>query len=235
MSGGLRRSQKLDVGFFAQHQIDYLDPTGTPYTHVAPLMPDGTEAKIRARVAQMGFPNVKSDTRVSELSGGEKARLLMGLATFHGPHLLIMDEPTNHLDIDSRAALIEAINDYEGAVILVSHDRYLLEACADRLWLVAKGTVSNFDGDMDDYTKYVLEQAGAEREAKREARKKLDQLEEQMAKFQGLLARIDEALAAPDAFTKDPAKASQLAGQRAEVERTLSRIEEEWLMLSEEV
>ena len=256
MGGSLRRSQKLEVGFFAQHQIDDLEPYGTPYSHVAPLMIDGTEAKIRARCARMGFPHVKADTRVTELSGGEKARLLMGLATFHGPHLLIMDEPTNHLDIDSRAALIEAINEYEGAVILVSHDRYLLEACADRLWLVADGTVKNFDGDMDDYTKFVLEQAGAEREAKRrearderpksevapppdraakrEAKKKLDQLEEQMNKLQGLLARIDEALAAPDAFTKDPAKASQLAGQRAEVERTLARIEEEWLTLSEE-
>ena len=256
MGGSLRRSQKLEVGFFAQHQIDDLEPNGTPYSHVAPLMIDGTEAKIRARCARMGFPHVKADTRVTELSGGEKARLLMGLATFHGPHLLIMDEPTNHLDIDSRAALIEAINEYEGAVILVSHDRYLLEACADRLWLVADGTVKNFDGDMDDYTKFVLEQAGAEREAKRrearderpksevapppdraakrEAKKKLDQLEEQMNKLQGLLARIDEALAAPDAFTKDPAKASQLAGQRAEVERTLARIEEEWLTLSEE-
>ncbi len=262
MSGSLRRSSKMEVGFFAQHQIDDLDANGTPYTHVAPLMVDGTEAKIRARVAQMGFPNVKSDTRVSELSGGEKARLLMGLATFHGPHLLIMDEPTNHLDIDSRAALIEAINEYEGAVILVSHDRYLLEACADRLWLVSGGTVSAFDGDMDEYTKYVLEQAGAEREArrraereergedapkadtrnaqdqrtaKREAKKKLDALEDKMAQFQKLMARIDDALAAPDAFTRDTAKANQLSAQRAELERALARVEEEWLALSEEV
>ena len=262
MSGSLRRSSKMEVGFFAQHQIDDLDANGTPYTHVAPLMVDGTEAKIRARVAQMGFPNVKSDTRVSELSGGEKARLLMGLATFHGPHLLIMDEPTNHLDIDSRAALIEAINEYEGAVILVSHDRYLLEACADRLWLVSGGTVSAFDGDMDEYTKYVLEQAGAEREArrraereergedapkadtrnaqdqrtaKREAKKKLDALEDKMAQFQKLMARIDDALAAPDAFTRDTAKANQLSAQRAELERALARVEEEWLALSEEL
>jgi ATP-binding cassette subfamily F protein 3 len=261
MSGSLRRSSKLEVGFFAQHQIDDLDPNGTPYSHVAPLMIDGTEAKIRSRVAQMGFPNVKADTRVTELSGGEKARLLMGLATFHGPHLLIMDEPTNHLDIDSRAALIEAINDYEGAVILVSHDRYLLEACADRLWLVSGGTVSAFDGDMDEYTKYVLEQAGAEREAKRraereergldapkaeqrnpqeqrnakrEAKKKLDALEEKMGQYQKLMARIDEALAAPDAFTRDTAKATQLSAQRAELERALARVEEEWLELSEE-
>ncbi len=262
MSGSLRRSSKMEVGFFAQHQIDDLDANGTPYTHVAPLMVDGTEAKIRARVAQMGFPNVKSNTRVSELSGGEKARLLMGLATFHGPHLLIMDEPTNHLDIDSRAALIEAINEYEGAVILVSHDRYLLEACADRLWLVSGGTVSAFDGDMDEYTKYVLEQAGAEREArrraereergedapkadtrnaqdqrtaKREAKKKLDALEDKMAQFQKLMARIDDALAAPDAFTRDTAKATQLSAQRAELERALARVEEEWLALSEEL
>jgi ATP-binding cassette subfamily F protein 3 len=260
MSGSLRRSSKMEVGFFAQHQIDDLDANGTPYTHVAPLMVDGTEAKIRARVAQMGFPNVKSDTRVSELSGGEKARLLMGLATFHGPHLLIMDEPTNHLDIDSRAALIEAINEYEGAVILVSHDRYLLEACADRLWLVSGGTVSAFDGDMDEYTKYVLEKAGAEREArrraeredrgedapkadartaqdqrnaKREAKKKLDALEDKMSQFQKLMARIDDALAAPDAFTRDTAKATQLSAQRAELERALARVEEEWLALSE--
>ncbi len=110
----------------------------------------------------MGFPNVKADTAVAELSGGEKARLLMGLATFNGPHLLILDEPTNHLDIDSRAALIEAINEYEGAVILVSHDRHLVEACADRLWLVADGTVKTFDGDMDDYRRFVLDQASRE-------------------------------------------------------------------------
>jgi len=106
------------------------------------------------------FPNVKADTKAVQLSGGEKARLLLGLASFNGPHLLILDEPTNHLDIDSRAALIEAINDYGGAVILVSHDKYLLDACADRLWLVEDHTVKPFDGDSDDYTKYVLERAG---------------------------------------------------------------------------
>ena len=120
-------------------------------------MKDAPEAKIRARCAQIGFPNVKADTRIEQLSGGEKARLLMGLATFDGPHLIIMDEPTNHLDIDSRAALIDAINQYEGAIILVSHDRHLLEACADRLWLVADGGVKTFDGDMDDYRRFVLD------------------------------------------------------------------------------
>ena len=111
---------------------------------------------MRARVGAIGFSGQAADTPVANLSGGEKARLLLGLATFDGPHLVVLDEPTNHLDIDSRAALIEAINDYPGAVVLVSHDRYLLEACADRLWRVADGGVTPFDGDLDDYRKLVL-------------------------------------------------------------------------------
>ncbi len=259
MGGTLRRSGKLEVGFFAQHQVDDLESNGTPYSHIAPLMPDSTEAKIRSRCAEIGFPNVKADTRVTELSGGEKARLLMGLACFNGPHMLIMDEPTNHLDIDSRAALIEAINEYTGAVILVSHDRYLLEACADRLWLVGDGSVKTFDGDMDDYRKFVLDKArnegggasGADRDDKntlvdqrREAarlrkelaplRKKIDGVEERMAKFTELMKRVDAALASPEAFIKDPGKAGQLARQRAELERALANAEEEWLELTSE-
>ncbi|HWG07200.1 MAG TPA: ABC-F family ATP-binding cassette domain-containing protein [Beijerinckiaceae bacterium] len=254
-SGTVKRAPKLDVGFFAQHQIDDLDPRGTPYSHVAALMPEATEARIRARAAQMGFPNVKADTAVAEISGGEKARLLMGLATFSGPQLLILDEPTNHLDIDSRAALIEAINDYEGAVILVSHDRHLVEACADRLWLVADGTVKTFDGDIDDYRRFVLDQAARESggdkrvdekqtraDERRDAaksrkdsaplKKKIEATEERMKKFEDLIARVDAALAAPDAFTKDSAKAASLAQNRAELARALAAAEEEWLELT---
>ena len=159
-AGSVRRSSKLEVGYFAQHQIDDLDPLATPYQCVASLMREGIEAKIRTKCAQLGFPKVKADTQAAQLSGGEKTRLLLGLASFNGPHLLILDEPTNHLDIDSRAALIEAINGYNGAVILVSHDKYLLDACADRLWLVEAHTVKPFDGDIDDYNKYVLERSG---------------------------------------------------------------------------
>ncbi len=114
------------------------------------------ESKIRGRAAMIGFSGARAETRIEALSGGEKARLMMGLATFDGPQLLILDEPTNHLDIDSRGELIEAINDYEGACILVSHDRRLLEACVDRLWLTANGTVKPFDGDLADYGRFVL-------------------------------------------------------------------------------
>ena len=247
LTGTVRRSSKLDVGFFAQHQVDDLDATATPYQCVAELMRGESEAKIRGRCAQLGFPNVKADTKVAQLSGGEKARLLMGIASFNGPHLLILDEPTNHLDIDSRSALVEAINEYDGAIILVSHDRHLLEACADRLWVVGEGTVRAFEGDMDDYRRLVLEGRGerVERPKKTAAepapapkrdsvapRKRIAQLEEQMAKLQGLMTRIDGALANPDNRKKDPGKFKQLGQQRRDLERALMVAEEEWLQLS---
>ena len=246
MTGTVRRSSKLDVGFFAQHQVDDLDETATPYQCVADLMRGEAEAKIRGRCAQLGFPNVKADTKVAQLSGGEKARLLMGIASFNGPHLLILDEPTNHLDIDSRSALVEAINEYEGAIILVSHDRHLLEACADRLWVVGDGTVRAFDGDMDDYRRLVLEGRGERVEKPKKAvaeapapkresvspRKRIAQLDEQMGKYQQLIARIDHALADPENRKRDPVKFKQLGQQRRDLERALLVAEEEWLELS---
>jgi ATP-binding cassette subfamily F protein 3 len=255
MAGTLRRSSKLEVGFFAQHQVDDLDSSSTPYLCVAALMREAPEARVRAKCAQLGFPNVKADTPIAQISGGEKARLLMGLASFNGPHLLILDEPTNHLDIDSRAALIESINDYRGAIILVSHDRYLLDACADRLWLVDGGTVSSFDGDMDDYKRYVLDRAGGgkPRKARSEPRpeatgssappsrreavplkKRIAAVEEKMRKFQDLIARIDAALADPAVFKRDPAKAAQLSAQRGDLEKALVVAEEDWLALTNE-
>src|SRR5437868_12870825 len=136
MAGQITRADKLEVGYFAQHQLDELAPADSAYDHLRRLMPDAPEARVRARAGAIGFPSEMANTPAAQLSGGEKARLLLGLATFQGPHLLILDEPTNHLDIDSRAALVAAINAFPGAVILVSHDRYLIEACADRLWLV---------------------------------------------------------------------------------------------------
>src|SRR4030081_287276 len=159
-SGHVTRAEKLSVGYFAQHQLDELNLDGSPYDHVRKLMPDATETKVRGRVGAIGFSGKAGDTLVKSLSGGEKARLLLGLATFFGPNMIILDEPTNHLDIDSRAALAEAINDFPGAVIMVSHDRYLIEACADQLWVVADHAVTNFDGDLDDYRRMVLTARG---------------------------------------------------------------------------
>jgi ATP-binding cassette subfamily F protein 3 len=164
MSGQVTRAQKLEVGYFAQHQLEELNANEGAYAHLRRLMPDAPEARVRARAGAVGFPGAMADTPSGQLSGGEKARLVLGLATFGGPHLVVLDEPTNHLDIDSRAALIAAINDFPGAVILVSHDRYLIEACADRLLLVANGQVAPFDGDLDDYRRFVLSKS-AERDS----------------------------------------------------------------------
>src|SRR5712675_2485938 len=155
-SGHVTRAEKLSVGYFAQHQVDELNLDGSPYDHVRKLMPDAPESKVRGRVGAIGFSGKAGDTLVKSLSGGEKARLLLGLATFFGPNMIILDEPTNHLDIDSRAALAEAINEFPGPIIMVSHDRYLIEACADRLWVVANQTVATFDGDLDEYRRIVL-------------------------------------------------------------------------------
>ena len=247
LSGQLTRAPRLETGFFAQHQVDDLDETDTPYRAVARLMTDAPEARVRAKAAQFGFPGVKSDTPVAQLSGGEKARLLLGLSTFHAPHLIILDEPTNHLDIDSRAALIEAINVYRGAAILISHDRYLLEACADRLWIVAEGAVREFDGDLDDYTKLVLEASRGEtgrsarvervepvraRTSRREQEKKLAATEQRIEKLNGLIARIDALLADGDAFQKDAKKAGELASQRADLAAAVANAEDEWLEVS---
>jgi ATP-binding cassette subfamily F protein 3 len=259
VKGEMRRSAKLDAAYFAQHQLDELKPGASAFTHVAERMPDTPESRIRARCGRLGFPGAKADTPVSALSGGEKARLLMGLAALNGPHMLILDEPTNHLDIDSRTALMEAINDYEGAVILVSHDRFLIEACAERLWLVAGGTVKPFDGDMDDYRRLVLSgeleaaprqrartrderasrtddrRAAAERRvALAPLRKRLEALEGRIEKLTGVIAKVDAALA-EGAFQKDAAKAAELARMRAEAAEALAAAEEEWLTVGSEL
>src|ERR1700723_3588902 len=159
-SGKVIRAEKLSVGYFAQHQVDELNLDASPYDHIRRLMPDAPESKVRGRAGAIGFSGKAGDTLVKNLSGGEKARLLLGLATFFGPNMIILDEPTNHLDITSRRGLAEAINEFPGAVIMVSHDRYLIEACADQLWVVADGMVTSYDGDLDDYRRAVLSARG---------------------------------------------------------------------------
>jgi ATP-binding cassette, subfamily F, member 3 len=261
MSGKVKRASRLQVGYFAQHQVDELDSVLTPYGYAAALIPEAPESKKRARAAEMGFSGARADAKVAVLSGGEKARLLMGLAAFRAPQLLILDEPTNHLDIDSRGELIDAINDYEGACVLISHDKRLLEACVDRLWLVAEGSIRPFEGDIEDYRRLVLSGAspGAEEasagaptrlkaprelapedsaKARRDPaplRREIAAAEEKMHRFADLLARVDMALAKPDAFTgDDAAKTRDLLRQRGELEKALAAAEELWLSLSSE-
>jgi ATP-binding cassette subfamily F protein 3 len=253
-SGNVTRADKLAIAYFAQHQLDELNEDGSPYEHVRKLMPDAPESRIRARAGAIGFSGKAADTKVGSLSGGEKARLLLGLATFFGPNMIILDEPTNHLDIDSRAALAEAINDFPGAVIMVSHDRYLIESCADRLWVVADRAVTNFDGDLDDYRRLVLSTRGSrvsprddnERgqvrdrpgpnriEKRKPLRQRIADAEAEIERIGGIIAKIDAALALPDIFTRDPKQAAQLSKARAGAESALQRAEEEWLQASAE-
>ncbi len=156
MSGKMTRSSKLRIGYFAQHQVDELFVDETPLDHLRRLRPTETPAKLRARLAGFGLGPDQAETAVCRLSGGQKARLSLLIATIDAPHMLILDEPTNHLDIESREALVEALTTYSGAVILVSHDMHLLGLVADRLWLVSGGTVKAFEGDLEAYRSLLL-------------------------------------------------------------------------------
>jgi ATP-binding cassette subfamily F protein 3 len=158
-SGTLQRERRIQVGWFHQHQIEALDAADTPLDIIRRERRDDSETAHRSRLAAWGIGFDKQSTTVENLSGGERARLLLNLVAMPAPHLLILDEPTNHLDIDSRRALLDALNDYQGAVILITHDRSLMELVADRLWLAADGTVVPFNGDMDDYARFVLDRA----------------------------------------------------------------------------
>jgi ATP-binding cassette subfamily F protein 3 len=256
-SGSITRAEKLSIAYFAQHQLDELNEDGSPYDHVRKLMPDAPETKVRGRTGAIGFSGKAGDTIVKSLSGGEKARLLLGLATFFGPNMIILDEPTNHLDIDSRAALAEAINEFPGAVIMVSHDRYLIEACADQLWVVADHAVTTYDGDLDDYRRAVLsargmrgnsrDRGGDERSGGRDKpqrakndksekrvplKQKISDAEAEITRINGIIAKIDTALALPDLFKRDPKQAAQLSKARAGAASALQRAEEEWLAAS---
>ncbi len=158
-SGRMTRSSRMEVGWFHQHQIEALDPEQTPLDIMREARLQDSDQSHRSRLAQFGIGFDKQNTTTAALSGGERARLLLNLVAMAAPHLLILDEPTNHLDIDSRRALLDALNDYQGAVILITHDRSLMELVADRLWLAADNTVAPFDGDMDDYARFVLDRA----------------------------------------------------------------------------
>jgi ATP-binding cassette subfamily F protein 3 len=252
LSGRLRRSHKATIAYFAQHQLDELKPDWSAYDHVRRLMEDNTEAEVRARAGALGFPGKKMDTTAAKLSGGEKSRLLLGLATFAGTHMLILDEPTNHLDIDAREMLIRALNDYSGALIVISHDRHLLDATVDRLWLVADGRVKPFDGSIDEYQALVLGErkeprgdrsaAPAAAQRRRAAaqrrletaplRREIKAAEQAMAKLRRAIDQIDAELAHPDTHGNGAERVIGLTTERAASERRLEEAEEEWLRLS---
>jgi len=253
-NGFIKRHKKLKIGYFAQHQIDALNPNHSAYDHVVDLMPEATEAQRRARLAQFGLGVKNAETPAGDLSGGEKARLLFSLISFHAPHLLVLDEPANHLDMDSRAELIKSLNDYTGAVLIISHDRNLLEAVVDRLWLVDKGTVKNYDGSLEDYRNSQLlknktfkkqkvkseSQRVAARKNAAEARKliaplkkKYEAIETNIQKNRKLLTDIDTQLSVNDLFTINPERAVNLGRQRVSIASLIETLETDWLMAVE--
>ena len=255
MSGQMLRAKTLDVAYFAQHQLDHLKPDETPYEHVVPLMPNDSEAKRRSRVAQMGLSTSRMDTLAKNLSGGERARLLMGLITFSGPGMLILDEPTNHLDIDSRDALVHALNDYKGAVLIISHDRHLVEATCDSLWIAADGTITEFDDDLDAYQRMLTSgnsgasngntQSAAERKRERQEaaarrselaplRKEIKALEQKLDWKRKDLAKLEAQLSDPALYTGQPDKAIALGIEKSDLESLIAQLEDSWLEKSAE-
>jgi len=257
LTGEFTRARKLITGYFAQHQLDELDASKTAIATLWAHRPLFDETAVRSRLGSFGFSGDKADTPIASLSGGERARLLLAIATLEKPNLLILDEPTNHLDIDAREELLTALNDYEGAVVLISHDRRLIEACADRLLLVADGRLTPYDGDLEDYKRLVLSargggsneagardakaqsKAGQRREAadKRLALKPLkdamDKWEREVARLHGEIETIDASLAAPGLFAKDPGKGEKLSKSRAEAARSLEAAESRWIEAAE--
>jgi len=247
--GSMHRDRRLKAGWFHQHQIEAMDPTDTPLDIVRRALPEASESQRRSRLAQFGLGASKAETTVADLSGGERARLLLNLVAMDAPHLLILDEPTNHLDIDSRRALLDALNDYEGAVILITHDRSLMELVADRLWLAADGTIKPFDGDMADYAKFVLDRARVAARGPAQVptpapprgappalaplKRKLEAAEATLARETQAAARLDAALADPALFGRDPTHAAELGRRRTRAQEAVDKAEAAWLAAAE--
>ena len=253
-SGAVRRSSKLKIGYFAQEQMEVLKPDQTAYAALAELMPDVPEAKVRAHLGRFGFIQHKADTRVSRLSGGEKAKLVLARITRAAPQILLLDEPTNHLDIESRQALITALNSYDGAVVLVSHDPELLELCCDRLWLVAGGSCRPFEGDLAEYRRSLLLERRAasstrrtdkpvakpsRKQSRRESaqarasvaplRRAAEQAERQVENLAARREQLLAKLADPKLYEDEPATVSDLQKELGEIERALKTAEASWI------
>ena len=253
------KSKKLRIGFFAQHQLDELVAGESPYQHMERLRPKELPTQLRARLGGAGFDANIVDNPVERLSGGQKARLLMAMATIDAPHILIFDEPTNHLDIESREALVHALNAYEGTVILVSHDSHLVETVADQLWIVQDGLVAPFDGDMADYERQLLARpaidgaAGQRKKSKSmrsdakprsrglEHRQNLSQLRAKVKsaeKTLGMLAiekkQTEVEMAKPGFYgRKNSRKIADFSIKLAKIEAAIIDAEQDWLVAEE--
>ena len=263
LSGRVTRSPKLTCGFFAQHQIEEMRPDESAFDHLAVLMPDATPETVRTRLGGFGFGQEKALFPVGELSGGERARLNLALVTHDAPSLLILDEPTNHLDMETREALVAALAEYSGAVVLVSHDWHLVELVADRLWLVEGGTVRPFDDDLDAYRRRLLSREEAapgrdnergnglsgagdpRRAARRDAaerrialeplRRKSRQAEQRAVRLAAEQRALDMKLAAPGAFGGRSPALTEALKRRAELARLIAEAETAWLDAESEI
>lgn len=253
MDGKVQKSPKLKVGYFAQHQADEFNLTRTVLTEAQKWMPKATEQKVRTHLGRFGFGAQRIDTLIGNLSGGEKARLLFALMSREAPHVLLLDEPTNHLDVDSRQALVQAINEFEGAVVVISHDPHLMDLCADRFWLVDGGDVAPFDGDMADYRTFLADKRRAERpapnkgtganNARKDARrdlatrraqlqplkKRVQAAELRMTKLQKLMVSLEAALSDPKLYTKGNDGVVALQKEHALLKEDLETAELSWL------
>lgn len=257
MEGAMNATGKMKVGYFTQYQVEELDSGDTPLQHMTRIMKGATPGAVRGQLGRFGFSGDKATTMVGKLSGGERARLALALITREAPHLLILDEPTNHLDVDAREALVQALNAYSGAVVIVSHDRHMLEMSADRLVLVDNGTASDFDGSLDDYIAFVLakdnasegsseakisrkdaRRAAAEaREQSQGLRKAAKAAEAELAKLTEQRSVIDRAMFDPSSAAPDLAKLTMtdLMKRRAEVEAKIEAAEAAWMEASEKL
>jgi len=255
MAGAMAASGKMRVGYFTQYQVEELDRADTPLEHMTRAMPRASPSAVRAQLGRFGFSGSKATTEVGKLSGGERARLALALITRDAPHLLILDEPTNHLDVDAREALIQALNAYSGAVVIVSHDRHMLEMTADRLVLVDGGTAREFDGALDDYVALILageadpaagpdkkinrkdarRQAAEAREQSQSLRRRVKELEAELARLTGQRSDVDRAMFDPGNATPPLGKLtmSELMKRRADLEDQIAAAEAAWLESSE--
>ncbi len=251
MDGDMGSSGKMRVGYFTQYQVEELDADDTPLEHMTRIMRGATPAAVRAQLGRFGFSGDKATTKVGRLSGGERARLALALITREAPHLLILDEPTNHLDVDAREALVRALNEYKGAVLLVSHDRHMVETTADRLVLVDDGTARDYDGSLDDYVAMILSgdakpaepkrkketpKAAAERrEAEKLAKKRARDAESELAKLTAERSAVDQAMFDPGTATPTLAKLTmtELMKRRADLAARIEAAEALWMEASE--